>query len=87
MAITKYRIKKWWRMITGKSLLHVNQDVGKYFSITAIKGYYNDFTDKVLKDKDHIRDIVYLPIFETEKGENVYFSITILQYGLGCYDL
>lgn len=87
MVITKYRIQKWWRMITGKSLLHVNQDVGKYFSITEIKGYYNNLTEKVLKDKDHIRDATYLPIFETEKGENVYFPITIFQYGLGCYDL
>ena len=87
MSINGYRIKKWLKMLTGKSLLHVNQTVGQYFSVTEIKGYYNNLTEKVLKDKEHIQDEDYLPLFETETGEKIYFPITIFQYGLGCYDL
>lgn len=73
-------------MLTGKSILHVNQGTGKNFSIKEIKGYYNDLTEKVLKDEKHIQNIDYLPILETEGGEQVYFPIAIFQYGLGCYD-
>ena len=74
-------------MLTGKSILHVKQDIGKCFSIQEIKGYYNNLTEKVLRDKNHIYEIEYLPLFQTEKGENIFFPITIFQYGLGCYDL
>lgn len=87
MAVNKYRIKKWFKMLTGKSILHVNQNIGQCFSIHEIKGYYNDLTEKVLRDEKHIQEIDYLPIFQTEKGEYVYFPIAIFQYGLGCYDL
>ena len=87
MAINRYRIKKWFNMLTGKSLLHVHQDIGKFFSCSEIKGYYNNLTEKVLKDKENIGLIDYIPQFQTEKGEVVLFPITIFQYGLGCYDL
>ncbi len=86
MAINRYNIKKWFNMLAGKSILHVNQGSGKIFSIKEIKGYYNDLTEKVLKDEGHIQDVEYLPILETEDGEHVYFPIAIFQYGLGCYD-
>ena len=41
MAINIYNIKKWHKMLTGKSVLHVNQDLGKYFEAKELKGYYN----------------------------------------------
>ena len=87
MAINKHRLKKWFNMLTGKSLLHVHQDIGKIFSVSEIKGYYNNLTEKVLKDKQNIEKMDYIPQFQTEKGEIVLFPITIFQYGLGCYDL
>ena len=34
-------------MVTGKSVLHVNQDIGKCFSTEEVKGYYNNLTEKV----------------------------------------
>ena len=42
MAINIYNIKKWYKMLTGKSVLHVNQDLGKYFEAKELKGYYNN---------------------------------------------
>ena len=87
MAVNKYRIKKWFNMLTGKSLLHVRQDVGKVFSCSEIKGYYNNLTEKVLRDKENIDVVDYIPKFQTEKGKIVLFPIAIFQYGLGCYDL
>ena len=40
-------------MITGQSLEHVKQGL-KIYSISEIKGYYNDLTEKVTKDKSTI---------------------------------
>lgn len=87
MAINFYRIKKWCKMLTGKSLLHVNQDCGKVFSSSFIKGYYNNLTEKVLKDKNNINNGDYIPQFKTENGDLIFFPIAVFQYGLGCYDL
>lgn len=41
------RVKKWFDMIRGNSILYVNQNEGKIFSIREVRGYYNDFTEKV----------------------------------------
>lgn len=86
MAITIYNLKKWWKMINGNSLMHVEQGIGKVFSINDIEGYYNDLTKKVTEDKN----ILYsreLPLNIIENGEKVLFPIQIFQYGLGSYDL
>ena len=40
-------IKRWKDMLTGKSTFNVKQGVGKIYSETEIKGYYNDLTNKV----------------------------------------
>ena len=70
-------------MIRGKSILHVNQGVGKYYSFNEIKGYYNDLTEKVTKDIKNLNsfDVIKYP------GEIHYFPIAVFQYGLACYDL
>ena len=39
MAINIYNIKKWHKMLTGKSVLHVNQDLGKYFEANLLYGF------------------------------------------------
>lgn len=85
MSLNFYNVKRWIKMITGKSIEHVNQGVGKIYSLSQVKGYYNDLTEKVLRDKEY--DKIKLPILITNKSEKVYFSISIFQYGLGAYDL
>ena len=84
MGISLYKIKKWTKMLTGNSISHVNQGVGKIYSIDKVEGYYNDLTEKVLK-RDDLGDQV--PVSSVDTGEKLYFSIEIFQYGLGAYDL
>ena len=84
MAISLYRIKKWAKMLTGKSNLHVCQDEGKCYSVDSIKGYYNNLTEKVtLYGVEHGT----IPLYPNEKGEMIEFAIGIFQYGLASYDL
>ena len=47
MSLSIYNIKKWTNMMLGKSIMHVNQDIGKSFTSGTISGYYNNLTDKV----------------------------------------
>lgn len=84
MGISLYKIKKWTKMLTGKSISHVNQGVGKIYSVNEIKGYYNDLTEKVTK-RENLGDGV--PMSSVDTGEVIYFPIEIFQYGLGAYDL
>lgn len=72
-------------MILGRSIAHVNQGIGKIYSIHEVKGYYNDLTEKVTKTKN--KDKTQLPLLTLPKKNKVYFSIDIFQYGLGAYDL
>ena len=85
MGINIHNVKRWLKMITGQSLEHVKQGIGKIYSISEIKGYYNDLTEKVTKDKNY--DKIQLPILKTGTGETVLFPTAIFQYGLGAYDL
>lgn len=80
-----YNIKKWYKMITGKSILHVNQGIGKIYSRNDITGYYNDLTQKVLKDQSIYG--VEIPKLKLESGKEIIFPIAVFQYGLGSYDL
>lgn len=72
-------------MLTGKSVWHVNQDIGKCFSTGSIKGYYNNMTEKVTKMPE-LLDNEDLPLLNTG-GRNVEMPVAIFQYGLGAYDL
>ena len=72
-------------MLFGKSILHVNQTVGKYYSDTEISGYYNDLREKVIKDKK--TKFGEVPMVTLDSGETVEFPTAIFQYGLGAYDL
>lgn len=84
MAISIYKIKKWYDMLSGNSVHHVNQDEGKFYAKDKVEGYYNNLTEKVsrfgLKDASVPKSFV-------DTGEEIYFSIEIFQYGLGAYDL
>lgn len=83
MSISIYKIKKWFKMLTGTSISHVDQGVGTNYSKTDILGYYNDLTQKVMKDDPAI----LVPQYCVDTGEKMFFSIGIFQYGLGAYDL
>lgn len=83
MGVSFYKIKKWYKMLAGKSIFHVDQGIGTCYSKTSIEGYYNDLTEKVTKDNPDI----LIPKYHVDTGEEVYFSIGIFQYGLAAYDL
>lgn len=83
MGVSIHKIKKWCKMITGKSILHVNQGPGLCYSKTEVAGYYNDLTEKVTKDDANI----LVPKYRLDNGEERYFSGGIFQYGLGSHDL
>ena len=78
-------IKRWIKMLQGKSVFHMRQAEGLYYKKGEIKGYYSDLRHKVsgalLIDENGI------PYNQTNHGNFVYFPITIFQYGLGAYDL
>ena len=86
MGLSIYNIKKWYRMVKGTSILHVNQGVGTNFVPGQICGYFNDLTQKVAKEPDLLKN-GKLPTFHTEKRGDIDFPISIFQYGLGAYDL
>lgn len=83
MAISVYKIKKWAKMLLGKSSLHVNQNEGKCYSKEEVRGYYNNLTEKITRfGKGEI-----VPKQLVDTGEELYFSIAVFQYGLAAYDL
>lgn len=84
MGVNLHKISKWYHMISGNSSYHVNQGVGRIYSKSGLKGYYNDLTEKVSRfgyDDDRIPQTI------VDTGETIYFSIAIFQYGLAAYDL
>ena len=70
-------------MLTGKSVWHVNQDMGKCFEKDEILGYYNNMVEKVTKMPE-LLDSTELPKLNLENGKFTYFPVAIFQYGLGC---
>ena len=84
MGVNLFKIKKWTNMLRGKSVYHVNQDEGKYYSKIVVNGYYNNLTDKVILYGNKSPEV---PTTIVDTGEAIYFSIAIFQYGLAAYDL
>ena len=82
----KLQLVKWYKMLVGKSVWHVNQDIGKCFSKDEIRGYYNNMTEKVTK-MPVLLETDELPKLNLEGGRYTYFPVAIFQYGLGAYDL
>lgn len=79
-----YMIKKWLKILFKKSDLHKEQGVGEYYSKDKVEGYYNNLKHKVNWGLGF--DINGIPLVEDSEGNKLYFTITIAQYGLGCYD-
>ena len=86
MALTVFNLKKWMKMLLGKSVAHVNQNMGPFFCPGEIKGYFNNLTEKVLM-RPELLDGNRLPTIIHEDGTVVEFPVEIFQYGLGAYDL
>lgn len=86
MAVSIHQIKRWYLMLAGKSVWHVNQDIGKCFARDKIRGYYNNLTEKVTKMPE-LLDNDDMPRLNLAEGKFTYFPVAIFQYGLGCYDL
>ena len=72
-------------MFTGKSVWHVNQDLGKTFARDSVRGYYNNMTEKVTQMPSFLES-TELPTLNY-RGEIVEMPVAIFQYGLGAYDL
>lgn len=81
-----YQIKRWIKMLAGRSIDHVNQDRGKCYSVAEIRGYYNNLTEKVTKNP-RLLNTDELPMITSMNQNPVYFPVAIFQYGLGAYDL
>lgn len=73
-------------MLTGSSVLHVNQDIGKCFQTDHLAGYYNNLTEKVTMQPE-LLDGDLLPQIATPDNKSIYFPVAVFQYGLGAYDL
>lgn len=73
-------------MLTGKSVWHVNQNLGTCFSKDEIRGYYNNLNAKVTMLPE-LLETDELPKLETGKDNFVESGVAIFQYGLGAYDL
>ena len=78
MSVSIYKIKKWYKMLTGQSISHVKQDIGTCYSKTEVAGYYNDLTEKITRDDPDI----LIPKYFVDSGAEIFFSIGIFQYGL-----
>lgn len=86
MALTIRNIKKWFLMLTGRSVLHVKQNLGPFFVPNNLKGYFNSMEEKVIKQKQYLEKGA-MPSYVNSKGIKYVFPVAVIQYGLGCYDL
>ena len=86
MAVSIHQIGRWYLMLTGKSVWHVNQDIGKCFAKDEIRGYYNNMTEKVTRMPD-LLDSDEMPKLNLAEVKFTYFPVAIFQYGFGCYDV
>lgn len=86
MALSVKNLKRWYKMLAGKSVWHVNQDIGKCFSTEEVKGYYNNLTEKVTRMPE-LLDTEDLPRLKIGADKYVDSGVAIFQYGLGAYDL
>lgn len=86
MALTISNIKRWYLMLTGQSVYHVNQSIGEYFHKDDIRGYYNNMMEKVLKAPEFV-DSDEMPFLKLDEGKLFYFPVGVFQYAFGLLDL
>lgn len=78
-------IKRWGKIVAGKTEVAVRQGPGLCYGHGEIAGYYNDLTGKV--SPNTLLDESGVPLSVISGGEKVHFPISIFQYALGRYDL
>lgn len=86
MALNKFQLTRWTKMIFGRSIEHVNQDLGKNFSSNSLNGYYNNLTEKVTL-QPWLLESREIPYHITHLNKKIIFPVAVFQYGLGAYDL
>lgn len=86
MALTISNIRRWYLMLTGQSVYHVNQSIGEYIQKDEIKGYYNNMMEKVLKAPEFV-DTDEMPSLDLGNGKCFYFPVGVFQYAFGLLDL
>lgn len=83
MGLSLHNIKRWLLMLTGNSIYHVDQGIGKAISLG---GYYNDMTQKVIMGDSNV-DESGIPFLVHKDGTHIHMPTMVFQYGLGAYDL
>lgn len=77
------KIKKWMKMLTGKSILHINKSEGAHWSMEELRGYYIDYSGKINTNQ---LDEAGVPYSKLADGRRENIPITVIQYGLACYE-
>ena len=70
-------------MLTGKSVLHINKGEGLHYSTEELRGYYIDYSGKVNTSQIDEKGVPYSKLAD---GRQENIPITVIQYGLGCYE-
>lgn len=78
-------LKRWLRIVSGKTNVSVRQEKGKIYSYDLVKGYYSDMTGKI--EKGYRRDEDGIPLTNIGEQELAYFPIDIMNFGLAYYDM
>lgn len=86
MALTLRNIKRWFLMLTGQSIYHVNQSNGEFYNKTKLHGYYNNMMEKVLRAPEYI-NTNEMPYQKLGYGKIFYFPVGVFQYAFGLLDL
>ena len=76
------KIKKWFNMLSGKGVLHIDKGEGVSWSLEEVRGYYIDYSGKTANPIDEAG----LPYSKLADGRVENLPITVIQYGLGCYE-
>lgn len=79
------RIIKILKLYKQDDYWHGRQSIGQCYSVTELKGYYNDLTKKVIATKDLSIDSIIKKVLVDE--EEFIHPVTVCQVGLGTFDL
>lgn len=77
------KIGKWIRMLSGKGTLHVKKGEGRHWNRDSVEGFYIDYSEKTKTSQFTDSG---LPYTKLENGTTAILPITVIQYGLGCYE-
>ena len=77
------RFRKWVLMLSGKGTLHVKKGEGENWSKEEVRGFYIDYSGKLNTKQINEEG---LPYTKLENGTTAVLPITVIQYGLGCYE-